>query len=136
MISPERVSFRLLTDEQVQQVHQATLNVLEKTGVVIEHPRALEILSDAGCKISGESRVRFPAHLVDEAIEKAPQSAAIYSRDGELQMTLEDRKVYYGTVTTQRLQRDDHNHGLSGYSGLRDGHGQLLGCSRRGVRCS
>jgi trimethylamine--corrinoid protein Co-methyltransferase len=100
MICPERVSFRLLADDQIQQIHQATLTVLEKTGVIIDHPRALEILSGAGCKVSNKNRVYFPPHIVEEAIKRAPESVTIYSREGQLKMTLEDRRVYYGTVTS------------------------------------
>ena len=100
MICPEKFSFRLLTDEQMKKIHAATLTVLEETGVMMEHPKALEILSGAGCKIADGNKVLFPAHVVEQAIQKAPESATIYSRDGKPRMTLEDRKVYYGTVTT------------------------------------
>ena len=100
MINPENVSFRLLTDEQIREIHQATLTVLEETGVIIDHPKAQDILSGAGCKVIKKDRVVFPALVVEEAIQKAPQSITIYSRHGKLQMKLEDRRVHYGTVTS------------------------------------
>ena len=100
MICPERVSFRLLTDEQMEEIHRATLRVLEETGMIMEHPEARDILSGAGCEVAKDGRVLFPAGIVEEAIKKAPASVTVYSRDGKPQMTLEDRNVYYGTVTS------------------------------------
>ena len=100
MICPDRISFRLLTDDDRQKIDQSTLRVLEETGVIMEHPKAQEVLSDAGCKVAGDGRVLFPADVVEEAIQKAPESVTVYSRDGKPRMTLEDRKVYYGTVTS------------------------------------
>ena len=100
MIDSERASFRQLTDEQVARIHQATLRVLEETGVVMGHPKAQEILAGAGCKVSDDGRVRFPADAVEKAIRLAPESVTVYSRLGEPKMDLGGRRVYYGTVTS------------------------------------
>ena len=99
MICPENISFKLLTDENKKEIHRSTLSVLEDTGIIIDHPRAREFLSGAGCRIVND-RVFFPAHVVEAAIQKSPEVVNIYSRDGKLQMQLGDRKVYYGTVTS------------------------------------
>jgi len=100
VIDQRSTYFRLLTTDQLQQVHQATLRVLEQTGVVFEHPRAVEILAGIGCKAQDGMRVRFPPHVVEEALKKAPSRVVAYSRDGRPQMVLEKQNVYYGTVTS------------------------------------
>ncbi len=38
----------MLSDEQIERIHLATLEVLEGTGTQITHPRALELLDGAG----------------------------------------------------------------------------------------
>lgn len=39
---------QVISQEQIEQIHCATLDVLERTGVDIPHAGALEILSDSG----------------------------------------------------------------------------------------
>lgn len=41
----------LLSKEQIERIHCATLDVLEKTGVVFQHAKALEILGSTGCSV-------------------------------------------------------------------------------------
>jgi len=57
----------MLDDEQIKQIHMATLEVLERTGGQITHPRALELLHSAGARVDGD-RVRIPAWMVEDAI--------------------------------------------------------------------
>ena len=52
----------LLTEEEVESIHRGTLEVLWKTGVRMEHERALKLLERNGCKVDyGSSRVHFPS---------------------------------------------------------------------------
>lgn len=53
-----------LDDAQCQQLHEATLRVLERTGLIVDEPEGLELLRTAGAAVDG-SRVRIPAKLVD-----------------------------------------------------------------------
>ncbi|NIM06056.1 MAG: trimethylamine methyltransferase [Armatimonadetes bacterium] len=85
-----------LTEEQIHDMHSATLKILERTGVEVRHPRALELLREAGAKVEGE-RVRIPAELVEKAIQSAPAKVSVWSRTGENEMALEANKVYFGT---------------------------------------
>jgi hypothetical protein len=73
---------RVLSEEQVDRLHLATLEVLERTGVQVTHPQALELLDGAGARVEGD-RVRFPAWLVEDAIRQAPARVALGQRNGE-----------------------------------------------------
>ena len=42
---------KVLSDEQVLQIHDAALGVLEKTGLIIHHNDLLEKMLDAGFKV-------------------------------------------------------------------------------------
>ncbi len=95
-----------LTQKDVQRIHAATLEVLEKTGVVVAHAKAREILSGAGCRVDGDGRVRFPPQVVERAIEQAPEEVTIYSRLGEPRLRLGGRRVHYGTVTSLPFTAD------------------------------
>ncbi len=92
--------YRLRTvalDERVcSEVHQATLEVLEGTGVDVRHEKALALLGKAGARVDG-ARVRIPRELVDEALAQAPRTVTLASRGGAQPLRLEPGAVYYGS---------------------------------------
>ncbi len=72
--------FEYFSKNDLNQVHSATLKVLETTGVDFYYPPALEILDKAGCRIEGQ-RVYFPADLVEKQVAKAPSQFTLGARD-------------------------------------------------------
>lgn len=75
------VRFRMLSDDQVQELFDGVLHVLEVTGLEVHHEEARQILKDAGAWVDG-LRVRIPSHLVRKSLELAPRSFTIFARDG------------------------------------------------------
>jgi trimethylamine--corrinoid protein Co-methyltransferase len=62
-------SYNLLTDAEIQMVHEASLEVLRTTGLRLNHPVALEKLSGAGAKVdAAKEKVRLPAEMVEKAL--------------------------------------------------------------------
>lgn len=96
----QTVFFRVLSDDQIEEIYLGALEVLERTGVKIYQDRALALLREAGCHVSEGNRVRIPPALVKEALLSAPSRIGIASRQGERSMLLEDGKVYYGPGPT------------------------------------
>lgn len=86
---------QVINEDQIAQLHMATLDVLERTGVKITHPRALEILSGAGAHVVGD-RVRFPSWMVEDAIRKAPSRLVLGTRTGRRAVSLERDKSFFG----------------------------------------
>ncbi|UCE55105.1 MAG: trimethylamine methyltransferase family protein, partial [Desulfobacterales bacterium] len=80
---------------QMDQIHMATLEVLERTGVRIPHPKALEVLDGAGARVDGD-RVRIPAWLVEDAIRQAPSRIVLGKRDGTRSVFLERDRSWFG----------------------------------------
>jgi trimethylamine--corrinoid protein Co-methyltransferase len=65
--------YNVLSDSEINMIHEGALAVLENTGLVINHPFALERLADAGANVAfNEKRVRIPRDLVGTCLEKAP----------------------------------------------------------------
>ena len=65
--------YDILDPEELQTIHQASLEVLSRTGMEVEHPLILERLADAGVEVDFKNnRIRFPARLVEDAMVKAP----------------------------------------------------------------
>jgi trimethylamine--corrinoid protein Co-methyltransferase len=75
------VRFRMLTDDQLEELYNGVLHVLEYTGLEVHHEQAREILKNAGAWVDG-LRVRIPSYLVRKSLDLAPRSFAIFARDG------------------------------------------------------
>ena len=75
--------FRILSDNQIAELHLATLQILENTGVKFDHKEAIEILDGIGADVSNPNRVKIPSYLVEKALATAPKTITLYSRDGE-----------------------------------------------------
>jgi len=88
--------YRGLTDEQCRLIHCASLEILERTGVLLYYQPAIDLLKKAGCIVE-ENRVRIPAHLVEWALRMAPSRITVYDRSGKPVMPLGDRISTFGT---------------------------------------
>ncbi|MCG8619695.1 MAG: trimethylamine methyltransferase family protein [Desulfobacterales bacterium] len=86
---------KVINDDQIAQLHMATLEVLERTGIKITHPEALELLASAGARVNGD-RVKIPAWMVEDAIRKAPSRIVLGKRTGERSVVLERDKSFFG----------------------------------------
>jgi trimethylamine--corrinoid protein Co-methyltransferase len=88
--------FRGLSDDQCRLIHSASLEILERTGVLLYYQPAIDLLKSAGCTVN-ENRVRIPAHLAEWALRTAPSRITLYDRRGNAAMRLGDRISSYGT---------------------------------------
>ncbi len=87
----------MLNDDQIAQIHLATLEVLERTGIEISHPQAKEVLAGGGARIDGD-RAYLPAWLVEESIRKAPNRVVLGRRNGDRSVFLEGDKTWFGVT--------------------------------------
>lgn len=89
--------FRTLTEKQAEEIHLASCQILEDTGMVIHHEGAVELLREAGAYVEKGNRVYFPSFLIKQALQTAPARVTLYNRSGEAAMHLEGSKVHFGT---------------------------------------
>ena len=67
-------NFNILSDKELEKVHEQALNVLEKVGCIIEHQEALEILESSGAIVDfTKKRARFHEDIVSKAMQLAPK---------------------------------------------------------------
>ena len=72
----------VLTEEQVRQVHEASLQILERIGVVVPHVELLARFTEAGARVDHTAqRVRIPPELVARALQQAGKRFTLYGRD-------------------------------------------------------
>jgi len=77
----ERLEF--LSNDDIQAMHEATLQVMSEVGVIWTHKPSLDILMEAGCTVK-ENRLYFPADLVMDCVDKAGKRPCIRGRNGQV----------------------------------------------------
>ena len=81
----------LLTPEQVIRVHEASLEILERVGLLVRNERARVIFSRHGCKVDAESHVvRFPRGVVETHRASIPPRFTFRGREPRYDRTLPD----------------------------------------------
>ncbi|MDR2387775.1 MAG: trimethylamine methyltransferase family protein, partial [Deltaproteobacteria bacterium] len=85
----------ILNDAQMDRFHQAALEILERLGIRMTHPKGLELLAAAGCKVVN-NQVYFPPWVVEKALTMAPHRLSLGNRDNTRAVQLDDRRSYFG----------------------------------------
>jgi len=97
-ISDPRISLNILSPEDVQRIHTATLDVIESVGVRFPSHKALDIWEAHGATVDRETMVvKAPGHLIEEALKKAPPVYTLAARNPEQDLPLDGNHVYVGT---------------------------------------
>src|SRR5258706_1418686 len=77
----------LLTQEQVERIHEASLEILEEVGLKVRFEPAREIFAKHGCSVDGE-RVKLPRNVVEKYRKLAPPSFTFHGRDPKFDKTI------------------------------------------------
>ena len=124
--------YRPASLSDVQKLHEASLHILEKTGLTFHHQEAVEIFKKAGTETDGDL-VRIKPNLVDWALETAPKELTIYNRNLEPAMFIGgDRRTSYYGVGSDSIYIYDLNDGQRRKALLQDisqGMGLVSGLS-------
>ncbi len=95
------LQFTVLGKEKVEKIHQASLNLLEDFGMKVIGERTKEKLISMGVVFEGDI-AKFPRLVVEKAIETAPKSLTLYTRDGQPHMVIDNENpVFFGTHADQ-----------------------------------
>ena len=96
MLKRGGLGLEILTDDDLDQIHSATLEVLQRTGVFVEDETAREVFAGAGAVVDPKTGVvRIPPHLVEEAARSAPSKFIACGRTPENDVVLESSRVTF-----------------------------------------
>lgn len=99
-LAPLRSDFRVRFHDEagLEPLREATLRLLETTGMRFESPKALATLKKAGARVDeGSDLVRLPRRLVEEALTLAPRRFTLGARDASCDLQL-GSGLTYGTT--------------------------------------
>ena len=93
------LKIRVLSDEEIEQVHESSLRVLFEIGVDVCHEGMRDRLLRAGARPGmGNSRVCFPRQLVEEALQVCPSSINLASVRGDAYTATFGERLYSSCV--------------------------------------
>lgn len=99
-IEPIRTNFKVqfLSNEQLGIMQQATLEVLENTGVQFPSERALKVFEEHGAKVDRKTQVvKLPRDLVMKAMSSVPRYFELGARNPQFDFKLQEGYTYFCT---------------------------------------
>lgn len=92
---------RLLSEEDIQSIHETSMKILEETGMKIKNKTAREYFAQNGAEVDEATEiVKIPRSLVEKAIETAPSKVVLYAQDEKHDLHLEETRTHFGTGGT------------------------------------
>lgn len=86
---------KVLSDDQIKDIHFAMLEVLNEVGVRVEYRPALELFRDAGCPVDFDAHiVRVPEHVLRKALASAPSRFTLCGKTPEYDVRVDTENVY------------------------------------------
>jgi len=93
-VSKPRISF--LSEDEINAIHNASLEVLENTGIKVMSNKALDILKKAGAKVDyGGNHATIPGNLVEEALRRAPKTIRYCARNPKYDFVLNKQAPHF-----------------------------------------
>jgi trimethylamine--corrinoid protein Co-methyltransferase len=97
-ITNSRLRLDILSPEEIQRIHTATLEVIESVGVKFPSPKALDIWQAHGATVDRNTMiVKVAGHVIEDALKKAPPAFTLAARDPSRDLPLDGNHVYVGT---------------------------------------
>jgi len=87
--------YRVLTADKLQDIHEATLEILEEVGIKMPYQPALELMQAHGCKVDFKKKVvKIPEYVLKKALQTAPSRFTLYALRPEFNIEVNTRNVY------------------------------------------
>jgi len=88
-----------LSTDEVYEIHQASLEILERVGMKFENVEAQQILRNAGIDVDLKGVARFHSDTVEEYVKKAPRSVVLRGRNPKKDVFLRNGRVTFAAGT-------------------------------------
>lgn len=97
-ITNPRLNLNILSPEDVQRIHTATLDIIETVGVRFPSKIALDIWEAHGATVDRDTMiVKVPGYVIEDALKQAPPVYTLAARNPAQDLLLDGNHVYVGT---------------------------------------
>ena len=109
-----------LSNQEVEQIHEQSLDLLERVGIDYKTPRALEVLEKMGCQVDYDRTwASIPRDVVEWAIKQTSRVVRLEARDPHRDVVLDGSRSHH-TMDSQGTQAIDLETGEKHDSTLKD----------------
>ena len=92
---------RVLSEDQLEAIHQASLRILKELGIEFLEENALRILKENGADVKpGSNLVRFDPDLILEKIKTVPKTFTLHARNPAHNLTFGGNHINFGSVAS------------------------------------
>ncbi len=70
-----------LDEEARDAIHEASMYIIEELGIQVKHDEAIEYFEEAGATVEEDYLVKADRSLIEENVEKAPESFTLHARN-------------------------------------------------------
>jgi len=85
-----------LSEDDMKAIHNASLEVLQKTGVKVMSDEALDVLKRCGAKVDyPKHHATIPGNLVEEALKRAPKTITYAARNPKYDFVLNKQEPHF-----------------------------------------
>jgi trimethylamine--corrinoid protein Co-methyltransferase len=98
---------KTFTRDELEQIHIATLEIMQSTGLRVVCDEALDIFKAGGCEVNKKTQVvKFPKHIVKQALSMCPSHILLAGRDPKNDFIMGGKKVGFTPFGTAVLTQD------------------------------
>jgi trimethylamine--corrinoid protein Co-methyltransferase len=93
----------VLEKDEIELIHNSTIELLERVGVIVESSEARNLLKESGAIVdeaNKENFVKFPEALIKEQLKKVPEEFTLWGPDGSFSFNVNTKDTVFATVGT------------------------------------
>ncbi len=88
--------YKVLSQDQIDHLQKATMEVLEEIGINVQHNEALDLMKGNGCEVNFDKQiVRIPESVLNKFIAMAPSEFLCAGRDPKYDINLKSNDDVY-----------------------------------------
>jgi len=118
-MSKVKPAIQVLTRNQIEKIHDYSLEILSTTGIRVDSMRARKLFAKTLGGSDTDRIVRIPAELVDRALKTAPPIVDIYDRRGNIRFRLgnpQREQTRFGIGVTNLYYQDPATDAVTAFS--------------------
>jgi trimethylamine---corrinoid protein Co-methyltransferase len=105
-------SLKTFSNDELKAIHNASLQVFRDTGIKVENDEAVELYKLAGANVEKYENfaiVKIPPYLVQEALNKVPETITYYGRRKQDDVVVEENRVGFTAGLGEHIRIIDLN---------------------------
>ncbi|WP_232364114.1 trimethylamine methyltransferase family protein [Desulforapulum autotrophicum] len=95
---------KVIDQNEIELIHQMSLQLLDTIGVFIEDDAVLSLLADHGCRVNMKKKIaKLPSELIEKALNTCPSEFTLKSANGKNDLLFEPKRVHFGPCSGMEI---------------------------------